>query len=207
MFHYRQGRIPFASLLVAAAVCLFVCILFSACEPALKYPDDKTTTTTCTSTESTVTASIVGCPSISAAFIDQVLSAYHSPAAGKGQALYDLGVQYHIDPAWALAFFMHESTFGTKGEATFTLSLGNLRCIPNYPCPHGYAQFPSWDEGFKAWYKLMHDLYITQWGLTTIDRIIHHYAPAADHNDETAYCSALASAVQTWRAGQVYVKG
>jgi hypothetical protein len=78
--------------------------------------------------------SVLSKPTITAAFINQVLAAYHSPATGKGQALYDDGVQYGIDPAFALAFFMHESTFGTAGEARITLALGNLRCIPNRPC-------------------------------------------------------------------------
>ena len=31
--------------------------------------------------------------------------------------MYDLGVKYGIDPVFALAFFMHESLFGTTGEA------------------------------------------------------------------------------------------
>src|SRR5579859_6395386 len=66
--------------------------------------------------------SVVGPPTVSAAFINRVLAAYHSPAAGKGQALYDLGVKYGIDPAFALAFFMHESSFGTSGEAAKSLS-------------------------------------------------------------------------------------
>src|SRR5258706_11588722 len=69
--------------------------------------------------------SVVGPPTISAHFINSVLAANHSPAAGTGQELYDLGVQYGIDPVFALAFFQHESDFGTQGEATVTMSLGN----------------------------------------------------------------------------------
>src|SRR5579884_1076744 len=101
--------------------------------------------------------SVLGKPTISAAFINQVLASYNSPAAGKGQALYDLGVKYGIDPAFALAFFQHESTFGTAGEARTTMSLGNLRCIPNRPCVDqdrgGYAQMKSWEDGFEIWYQ------------------------------------------------------
>src|SRR5579885_485567 len=81
---------------------------------------------------------VTGSPSISAAFINRVLAAYRSPAANTGQALYSLGVRYDIDPAYALAFFMHESGFGRYGMATVTRSLGNLRCIPAYPCLNGY---------------------------------------------------------------------
>src|ERR1700686_4399711 len=71
--------------------------------------------------------SVLGSPTVSAAFINQVLAANHSPAAGKGQALFDDGVNYGIDPVFALAFFMHESSFGTTGIARTTLSLGNER--------------------------------------------------------------------------------
>jgi hypothetical protein len=156
--------------------------------------------------------SVLGKPTISAAFINEVLAAYHSPAAGKGQALYDLGVQYGIDPAFALAFFMHESTFGTAGEARITLALGNLRCIPNRPCVNTqgtpcqagqscYAKFYSWEDGFQAWYQLIRNLYVADWGKTTIDQIIPTYAPPTDNNDDSAYINALKQSISAWRAG------
>src|SRR5213082_3185726 len=69
--------------------------------------------------------SVLGPPTVSAAFINQVLAAAHSPAAGKGQALYSDGVRYGIDPVFALAFFLNESSFGTTGVARFSLSFGN----------------------------------------------------------------------------------
>ncbi len=52
---------------------------------------------------------VVGPPSISVNQIEAVLKQYGSPASGKGQTLYDLGIKYGIDPAYALAFFVHES--------------------------------------------------------------------------------------------------
>ncbi len=149
--------------------------------------------------------SVLGKPTISAAFLNQVLASYHSPAEGRGQALYDLGVKYGIDPAFALAFFLHESTFGTAGEARTTLSLGNLRCIPNVACVDqdrgGYASFASWEDGFQARYELIRNYYIAQRGLTTIEKIIPVYAPTSDNNDEAAYIASLKHALDTWRAG------
>ena len=145
-------------------------------------------------------------PTITVDFINRVLSTYKSPTAGKGQALYDLGAQYGIDPAFALAFFMHESSFGTQGEATKSLSLGNLRCIPNHRCADNFAQFDTWEDGFKSWYQLIRNLYIAQWGLTTVDQIIPRYAPQADHNNEAAYIGALKHALDTWHAGQIIVR-
>ncbi len=145
--------------------------------------------------------SVLGKPTVSADFINRVLTSYNSPAAGKGQALYDLGVKYGIDPAFALAFFMHESSFGTQGEAAVSLSLGNLRCIPNFKCQDGYAWFPTWESGFQAWYELIRNLYVSQWSLTTVNQIIPRYAPAADNNDEAAYIASVEHAIATWRGG------
>jgi hypothetical protein len=168
---------------------------------------------------STSAFSVIGKPTITADFINQVLTAYHSPAASKGQALYDLGVQYGIDPAFALAFFMHESSFGTSGEAIKTLSLGNLRCIPNVACVDqdrgGYAAFSSWEAGFQAWYTLMKVGYI-QGGInttigkdacpcTSVQQIIPVYAPTSDNNDEQAYINALLHAITVWHSGQITV--
>jgi hypothetical protein len=150
---------------------------------------------------------VLGKPTISASFINQVLASYNSPAAGKGQALYDLGVKYGIDPAFALAFFMHESLFGTTGEARATLSLGNLRCIPTRPCIDqnngGFAQMNSWEDGFEQWYKLIRNLYVAQWGLVTVDQIIPTYAPSSDHNNVAGYIAALKHEIDTWHAGNL----
>ena len=149
---------------------------------------------------------VLGNPSIKVDFINRVLSTYKSPAAGKGQTLYDLGAQYGIDPAFALAFFMHESSFGTQGEARKSLSLGNLRCIPNFRCADNFAQFDSWEDGFKAWYQLIRNLYVAQWGLTTVEQIIPRYAPSADNNNEQGYIASLKHALDTWHAGQILVR-
>ena len=153
----------------------------------------------------TGTYSVLGKPTISADFINQVLASYNSPAAGKGQTLYNLGVKYGIDPVFALAFFMHESLFGTTGEARATLSLGNSRCIPTRPCIDqdrgGYAKMYSWEDGFDQFYKLIRNLYVAQWGLVTIDKIIPTYAPNSDGNNEKEYIAVLKHEIDTWRAG------
>ncbi len=146
---------------------------------------------------------VLGQPTINADFINQVLAAYNSPAVGKGQALYDLGVKYGIDPAFALAFFQHESTFGKFGEAKSSLSLGNLRCIPTADCRDNYAWFPSWEAGFEAWYKLIRNLYVAVWGLNTVDQIIPRYAPTSDNNNEAAYIASLKHSIDTWHSGQL----
>src|SRR5215212_3400789 len=41
---------------------------------------------------------VIGPPTITVAEIERVLADYHSPAAGHGQEIYDLGVKYGINP-------------------------------------------------------------------------------------------------------------
>ena len=147
--------------------------------------------------------SVQGAPTITVNKIEQVLQTYHSPAAGKGQALYDLGVKYGIDPAYALAFFIHESSAGTKGIAVTTHSLGNIRYTSdsgfgNY---QGFRQYPSWEAGMEDWYKLISGLYIKSWGLQTVEAIVPKYAPSADHNDPVAYINQVVGLVQSWHNG------
>ncbi len=160
------------------------------------------------------TYSVVGKPTLTADFINRILRSAGSPATGKGQALYDLGVKYGIDPAFATAFFQHESSFGTEGEASSTLSLGNLRCIPDAACVNTlgqqcqanqscYAAFPTWEAGFEAWYKLIRNLYVNVWKLTTIDQIIPRYAPPSDNNNDDAYIASLKHSLDAWHRGEV----
>ena len=160
------------------------------------------------------TYSVLGSQTLSADFINHVLKAADSPAQGKGQALYDLGVKYGINAAFALAFYQHESDSGQAGEANTTRSLGNLRCIPDAACwnttgqqcqPNQscYAAFPTWEAGFEAWYKLIRNLYITSWGLTTIDQIIPKYAPPTDGNNDDAYIAALKKSINQWATGTI----
>lgn len=148
---------------------------------------------------------VVNSPTIDVDFINRVLVHYHSPAQGKGQALYDKGVKYGIDPAYALAFFMEESTFGTRGIATVTHSLGNIRATDGHQGYHGYRIYTSWEEGFEDWYRLIAQQYVNRWGLTTVDQIIPVYAPNSDNNNEAAYIHSVKLAVDTWRSGVVEV--
>ncbi len=147
-------------------------------------------------------SSVEGKPTLSAAFVDKVLAAAGSKAAGTGQALYDLSVKYGIDDAYALAFFQHESTFGTGGVARATLSLGNIRCSDGYTCIEGYRAYSSWIAGYEDWYRLIRTLYISQWHLSTVEQIVPKYAPASE-NDVAGYIAAVEKAVQSWRAGNL----
>jgi len=156
---------------------------------------------------------VTGPPSISMDFIDQVLSAYGSPAAGTGQALYDLGVEYGIDPVYALAFFLHEDSFGETGIGMANHSLGNIRCSAGYSCQYGFRYYATWSDSYQDWYALILNGYvkgqitdtIVGHPCVTVEEIVPVYAPSSDHNDVSAYIAAIEHAVQTWRRGQVWV--
>src|SRR5438067_888267 len=128
----RRLRLP---IFLLCKLLAFALLLFLVTTPLQAHANSSTSKAT-SSTASRYR--VLGKPTVSATFINRVLLAYHSPATGKGQALYDDGVKYGIDPVFALAFFLHESTFGTAGVAIVTRSLGNIRCTHNYPsCLHG----------------------------------------------------------------------
>ncbi|MGN6566139.1 MAG: glucosaminidase domain-containing protein [Thermomicrobiales bacterium] len=140
-------------------------------------------------------------PSLDASAIATILQHYNSPAAGSADTMYRLGLQYGIDPAYCLAFFIHESTAGTKGVAQVTKSVGNIRTTTGYRDYQGYRQYATWDEGIEDWYRLIRDLYIGQWNLTTVDQIVPVYAPASDNNDPDGYIRAIKQLVTDWRQG------
>ncbi len=142
---------------------------------------------------------VVASPSVSVAKIEAVLRQYGSPAAGRGQVLYDLGLRYGIDPAYALAFFVHESGCGTQGVARTTKSLGNIRWVAGFDNFEGYRSYPSWESGMEDWYKLIKELYVDGWSLRTVDAIVPVYAPAADRNSPSAYIASVKRMVDSWR--------
>lgn len=148
------------------------------------------------------TLSLVGSPTLTPAFINQVLADHHSPAQGLGQTFYDQGVQHNIDAAFALGFFQHESNFGLEGEATKSMSIGDMGCLIGYTCRDGFAWFPSWQAGIKAWYDLVSGPLYVGSGLTQLGPIINRYAPSADSNNDSAYIESVGQSVESWRSGQ-----
>jgi hypothetical protein len=144
--------------------------------------------------------SVIRQPTIDVATIQRVLKQYDSPAAGEAQTIYDMGERYGIDPAVCLAFFIMESSAGTRGMATETLSIGNIRATPGYVDHKGYRKYASWREGIEDWYQLIARLYVGEWGLTTVEAIVPVYAPAADSNDPDHYTNTVRRLVREWSA-------
>src|SRR5207248_996056 len=91
---------------------------------------------------------------------------------GTGQALYDLSLRYGIADEYALAFFLHESSFGTTGVARVTRSLGNIRCSDGYRCIDGYRAYLTWEAGYEDWYKLIKDGYLIVQVLRSVEGVV-----------------------------------
>lgn len=150
-----------------------------------------------------------GAPSVTPDQIDQILASYGSPAAGTGSQWYNLGLQYGIDPAFAVAFFIHESSAGTnpawagiKSGGGTTHNVGNIICA-GYPTCYGrFRDYPSWEAGIEDWYRLISVEYIKGRGTLTVQEIIPIYAPSFE-NDVQGYINVVTQLVDGWRANGV----
>jgi hypothetical protein len=150
-----------------------------------------------------------GAPTISAAQIDQILASYNSPATGSGAAWVAMGEKFGIDPAYAVAFFIHESSAGSnqgwagiKSDGSTTHNVGNIICA-GYPTCYGrFRDYPSWEEGINDWYKLIAVEYIEGRGTTTVAEILPIYAPAVE-NDTNGYIRIVEQMVDGWRNGGI----
>jgi hypothetical protein len=150
--------------------------------------------------------SVVGAPTLNAAQIDEILASYGSPATGTGTIWIERGRVYGIDPAFALAFFVHESAAGThpdwagiKSDGATTHNIGNIVCAGYTTCYGRFRDYGDWAEGINDWYRLISVEYIGGRGVTTIEQIIPIYAPAFE-NDVPRYIEAVLQLVYTWRA-------
>lgn len=129
----------------------------------------------------------------------KILTEAHSPAAGQAAECYQVPLVYGMDPAIALAFFKHESTYGTKGAATRTRNWGNLRRGQGHALKtaEGWAWYATWHDSLIDWCILIGSRYIGR-GLITVDQAIPVYAPSADHNNPDKYIASIYAALAKW---------
>ncbi len=147
-----------------------------------------------------------GPPSLTPDQIERILKAYGSPAVGTGHDWYNLGLKYGIDPAFAVAFFIHESGAGTnpnwaglKPGGQTTHNVGNIICA-GYPSCYGrFRDYATWAEGIEDWYRLIDVEYIQGRGTKTVAEIIPIYAPSFE-NDVGGYVDVVQRLVDEWRA-------
>jgi len=144
--------------------------------------------------------SVVGGPSLSADFINQVLASAGSPASGTGQGLYDLSVQSGIDDAYALAVFEKESSFGRYGAGFEDHALGNIVCAGYPTCNGRFRWYPSWLAGYADFYQLISWEYVSR-GCSTVETITPVYAPSSE-NDTGLYIQQVRQSMLAFRQAQ-----
>ncbi len=138
-----------------------------------------------------------GAPTIRRELVNTILCTAHSPMCGQGGSFYDLAVQNGVNPAFALAIFQHESSYGTQGVARSTRSVGNIVCAGYPRCLGRFRAYRSWLEGAQDFDRLMRLEYFPR-HLVTVDQIIPVYAPSSDGNDVAAYVLAVKAAMEQW---------
>lgn len=137
-----------------------------------------------------------GAPSLSAYDVENILVERNSPAVGNGQAFYDLGIAYNIDPAYLLAFFAKESSMGADPNWYNTKNIGNIICTKNWTgkCHGRFRVYDTWAESAEDWYSLMSRKYKGQ----DIYSIMYQYAPKSDGNNPDKYAATVLALVNQW---------
>ncbi len=150
-----------------------------------------------------------GAPSLNARQIDAILASYDSPATGTGQIWLQLGRDYGIDPAFAVAFFILESSAGTnpgwaglKPDGGTTHNVGNIICAGYQRCYGRFRDYASWEEGIADWYRLIDVEYIKGRGTVTVEQILPIYAPSFE-NDVQGYINGVTGMVDGWKINGV----
>jgi hypothetical protein len=142
-------------------------------------------------------------PRISLSTFARVLRRAQSPLAPHAVEAYQTIAEYGIDPAFALALFRKESSYGTNGVATETKNFGNVRtpyadvhAIGHHP--RGFAIFPDWLTGVMDWCQRIKYKYVGEWGLDTVETILPTYAPDDDGNDSQQYIAQVLQWMTEW---------
>jgi len=132
-------------------------------------------------------------PTISRTLFHDTLAADpRSPITDDADHYYDLCVQYRVNPAVALAFFVKESSKGTAGISVQTQSWGNMRKARNPDRSTGtlntqwgpFAIYKTWLDSLADWCEnLLGEVYKGE-GRSTVRSIIPKYAPSFENNTQ-----------------------
>lgn len=156
-------------------------------------------------------------PTISLPVFEQVLRKYNSPALTDppqypASLYYNLCTEtgHGINPAVALAFFVHESQCGTDGVAVLTKSWGNVRTPQNPalvtqdspyhdPVNGDFAKYPTFLDSLRDWIlRILGPKYLGSNPNLSLHDAIQKYAPASDKNDPESYYRTVMQLLATW---------
>lgn len=155
-------------------------------------------------------------PSTSVEAIRSELARYGSPLLPFAQTIYDLGVQYDVDPAFFMGTVKGENWYGTypgngafdvdTGSGTFNwASISNAAYGGHAVAGSRWGQYPDAQTGIAAFFRLLTAEYYPL-GQTTLESIWwglggscspcvdgqHAYGPCSDNHGD---CSSLQTAI------------
>lgn len=138
-------------------------------------------------------------PTTTATQIGSELGSYNSPLAPYAATIYQLGVQYGVDPSFFMGVCYGENAYGTVGAArqsynwtSVSQGLYGGSATPCYDTSCRFGSYPTPQAGIEAFYRLItaeyyplgqRDLYSIWWGVggTSTTTGTHAYAPAFEN--------------------------
>ncbi|HKV44837.1 MAG TPA: hypothetical protein VJT32_09205 [bacterium] len=146
---------------------------------------------------------IAGRPTLTPATFRAALEHVHSPVTPLADEAYKICVAWGLNPAVALAFFLKESTGGTRGVAVATLDWGNLRFATwegaVYKRADGWPQYASFLPSLNDWCALLKGPAYAGAGRTTVSKVCEVYAPPSENNTDL-YIAQVNGMIATWAA-------
>jgi hypothetical protein len=139
-------------------------------------------------------------PTISVVEIERVLERVNSPILPYAGDVYASGIQYGIDPVFALAFWMKESREASDGSVAATYhNPGYTQGLASDTRCGRWACWPTWPEGIAGWFHYMRIFFVNR-GIKTVEAILPIYAPSSDGNNTLGYIDFVNHQVAIWRA-------
>lgn len=138
-------------------------------------------------------------PTISVSEIARVLQRVNSPILPYAGDVYTDGIQYKIDPVFALAIWMKESREASDGSVAATYhNPGYTEGLGSDPRCSRWACWPTWPEGIAGWFHYMRVFFVDR-GYISIYTILPIYAPPSENNTN-GYLNFVMQQVANWRA-------
>lgn len=141
--------------------------------------------------------SVVGEPSLTAAYVDTIFQRVGSPMVSTGKAVEAAAQKQHIDNAFALAVWWVETNDGAAGVGLADNNPGSVRGSVGYPSAYdGYTVYPSFTDAVNYWFSMMKKVYINR-GLTTVSTIAGPYVGTSTSN---LWAGKVINLMQRYRA-------
>jgi hypothetical protein len=138
-------------------------------------------------------------PTVTVSEIERVLERVNSPILPYAGDVYVSGVQYGIDPVFALAFWMKESREASDGSvAASDHNPGYTEGLSGDPRCGRWACWPTWPEGIAGWFHYMRVFFVDR-GIVTVESILPIYAPSSENNT-SGYIAFVLYWAGIWRA-------